>query len=564
MNYSRYHLFFFLLLIPFLLISFHCSESNLPAHKSILATVGNRIVTTKDFVDHYKALTLRTGISDNGQVRRAILKNMIADELFVIEAYNRGLDKDSEGRHEKQRIQIQELLNAYFKKVISPKITVSEAELRTLYVRLNTKLKTRHLYAPTRTQADSLYREVMNGKSFEELAKNVFKDPVLRNSGGLLGYITIDEMEPAFEEAAFKLKTGEVSRPVRTNDGYSIIRVDSRSVKPMITENDYLKHRSKLLGYWKSRKTKKAASLFVDSLRRELDIQFNEPTVNRLYGFLKEQQKNNLLTEQNLVSITIDGIQESPLVSSRLGDWDVQTFQKYARFTSEKQQHYIRRKEDFKDFIAGLVVRAHILAEVRKMNLQNSAGYRQRVVRKFEDYLLERMQNTLYREINIPEDTLRAYYNREPGRFSTPPKVNLREIVLNRAKDTLFVSDQLRRGKSFSGLAKKYSVRRWSAENKGELGFLTPADLGKWSSLAFSIKKGEWTGPVKMDSFYVYLQCIAKIPSEKRSFEEARNDVEKAVKAMRWEEVRVMKINELRRGNPVESHPDKLMSLKLN
>ena len=60
------------------------------------------------------------------------------------------------------------------------------------------------------------------------LAKTSFNDPMLRDNGGSLGYFTVDEIDPAFEEAAFAPKIGELSQPVRTNDGYSIIRVDDR------------------------------------------------------------------------------------------------------------------------------------------------------------------------------------------------------------------------------------------------------------------------------------------------------------------------------------------------
>ena len=62
-------------------------------------------------------------------------------------------------------------------------------------------------------------------EDFSELAKQVSDDSVTAKSGGDLGLFNVGTMEPAFEEAASKLKLGEVSDPVKSAFGYHLIKV---------------------------------------------------------------------------------------------------------------------------------------------------------------------------------------------------------------------------------------------------------------------------------------------------------------------------------------------------
>lgn len=541
-----------------------CSDNTPQIDENTLAVVGNKIIDTEHFAKRYQDFRSRTGVDDNGQARRSVLKNIINEELLISEARRRGYDKDSEGQHEWERIKIQQLLNAYQREVVSDKIEVDEEELQRLFIRLNTKIKARHLYAPTYEEAASLYKALQEGKTFDELAKNVFKDPVLRNSGGQLGYFSIDEMEPAFEDAAYNLRVGEISKPVRTNGGYSIIKVEDRQVKPLLTEYEYTKHRSRLLPYWKKRKNKETTQQYVDSLSNALNIKFNKPAIRKLFLALNEEKESDLSLDQEIMSPGNGSLKNEELVHSDIGVWDIEQFQKHAKYTSEKQRSWIHNEERLKDFISGLIVRTHMLAQARKLGLDDTPEYQDKITYDLDTYLLDRIQKDIYDEIIIPEDSLLSYYDQDPERFAEPPQVNLREIVLDNADDTVLIVSQLKEGKSFADLARKFSVRRWSAENAGELGYLTPNDLGKWSGLAFSLEVGGWVGPVKMDSYYVFLECIGKIPSKPRSFEEARNDITQALRTMWWEREKSQKLREIQKKVHSRSFPERLLTMRQN
>jgi peptidyl-prolyl cis-trans isomerase SurA len=80
----------------------------------------------------------------------------------------------------------------------------------------------------TKTQqlADSLFKALQNGASFEELAKNYSKDRTSYASGGVLPEFGVGTYDGGFEEKAFALKSsGEVSRPFATAYGWHILKL---------------------------------------------------------------------------------------------------------------------------------------------------------------------------------------------------------------------------------------------------------------------------------------------------------------------------------------------------
>jgi len=80
-----------------------------------------------------------------------------------------------------------------------------------------------HILVETEHEAQDLVKKLTSGTSFEQLAKEFSKCPSSRN-GGLLGAFGKGQMVAPFETAAFALKVGETSGPVRTQFGYHLIK----------------------------------------------------------------------------------------------------------------------------------------------------------------------------------------------------------------------------------------------------------------------------------------------------------------------------------------------------
>ena len=91
------------------------------------------------------------------------------------------------------------------------------------------EIHARHILLPTEDEAKKALARVKGGEDFAKVATELSKDP--SGNGGDLGWFTKDRMVPEFSDAAFKLKKGEISEPVKTQFGWHIIQVEGTRTK---------------------------------------------------------------------------------------------------------------------------------------------------------------------------------------------------------------------------------------------------------------------------------------------------------------------------------------------
>ena len=105
-----------------------------------------------------------------------------------------------------------------------------------------------------RKKAEEVLKKAKTGEEFSELAKEYSDDKGSAANGGDLGYFTKGQMVQPFEDAAFSLKSGEISDIVESEYGYHIIKVYDKideqlpfdevkdEIKTTLTENKYIKN----------------------------------------------------------------------------------------------------------------------------------------------------------------------------------------------------------------------------------------------------------------------------------------------------------------------------------
>lgn len=128
---------------------------------------------------------------------------------------------------------------------IKSKIVIKEEDLRKVYrdriqeLTLPLEVQVQQIFfavpreasrdrvAAVEKEAGEVLEQAKKGGDFPELAKKYSQAPEGKE-GGVLGFFKSKELFPELEEAAFPLKTGEISPLVRSPEGFHILRVMER------------------------------------------------------------------------------------------------------------------------------------------------------------------------------------------------------------------------------------------------------------------------------------------------------------------------------------------------
>jgi len=88
-----------------------------------------------------------------------------------------------------------------------------------------------HILVKSEGMAINVKARIYSGDDFGQLAREYSQCPSWRNNGDL-GFFKRGDMVKEFENAAFSMKVGEVSKPIQTQYGWHIIKVTDRQVFP--------------------------------------------------------------------------------------------------------------------------------------------------------------------------------------------------------------------------------------------------------------------------------------------------------------------------------------------
>jgi peptidyl-prolyl cis-trans isomerase C len=179
------------------------------------------------------------------------------------------------------------VITNFIEKTIVPKVTVSEEDARKFYNENPDKftkseaVKASHILVgvdqkataeekkAAREKAEKLRKELAGGADFAALAKASSTCPSSQQ-GGDLGYFGKGQMVPAFEQAAFSLKPGEISEVVETQFGYHIIKLTDKKAAEKV---EFKEARPRIEDFLKNQKTGAAVNDYLAEARKTAKIE---------------------------------------------------------------------------------------------------------------------------------------------------------------------------------------------------------------------------------------------------------------------------------------------------
>lgn len=161
-----------------------------------------------------------------------VIEELINQELIYLDAKENNIDQEAEYKALLEESK-KALLKSYALNKLISSVNPSEEELKKYYGEHREHFKNpasrtaSHILVESEEKADEVSKKIEEGLSFEEAASQYSTCPSKEN-GGSLGEFTRGKLVPEFEDHAFSMEIGEVSKPVKSQFGYHIIRLEDK------------------------------------------------------------------------------------------------------------------------------------------------------------------------------------------------------------------------------------------------------------------------------------------------------------------------------------------------
>jgi len=163
-------------------------------------------------------------------------------------------------------------------------------------------------------------------------------------------------------------------------------------------------------------------------------------------------------------------------------------------------------------------------------------------------YIAESYKRKLTQDVRVDDFEIYDYYEDRRDYFQNPIEVNIREILVRTRAEAIEIIRKLDEGKDFSELARRYSVRNWSARQGGEFGYFPSTAYGEIGRIAAMLEPGQRFGPILIDEGYTIFELIDKRPAERagaQELDEVEDSIEDILLGRKKREVINQKVKEL-------------------
>lgn len=201
------------------------------SENKVLAKVNGKEILLSDVYNLMSAMPDRDRFNNEEGVK-ALADELVNQELILEDAKKREIDKEKQFQDELDLVKDNMLKNYAMQKILN-QVQISDKELIDYYNENKESLFNSSTYTASHILVDSLDKakevleEINNGLDFADAAKKYSLDPSKEN-GGSLGTFPKGVMVKEFQDGLDSIEVGQISKPVKSQFGYHIIKLDDK------------------------------------------------------------------------------------------------------------------------------------------------------------------------------------------------------------------------------------------------------------------------------------------------------------------------------------------------
>ncbi len=422
------------LLTALMLVTISCQKREIQNKDRDMVDVNGLTVNKTDFMNRYRAskeFAASKSITPEG-VKKFLDQNFVDDLLLVNKAIDEGLDKDSTIEEGLKRLKVQAMTSmdgALYHKVMAKPAVVKEEEIRALYKRSDHGVRIAYIRLSSKHMADSLYNAIKHGADFGEMARKYSLDVQTFQRGGevpttlypgLLG----DEIE----NVMFKMKAGQVSKPIYSSGWYYLIKVLKTSkmkLKSFDQEKENLRRKVQ------QAKNNQHRNNYIDSLFIRFHLKINKEMFPVIKQAFVPADRVGKIDESKIPH----ALWNKPLATYDGGEFSLGQFVSMyngMNFTSRVPLHY---DDEIENHIKTLVVPYLMYQDGVQMGLQNSDDFKLLYEKMRTNALKqEALRKFVYEKVQVTDDEVKSYYEQHKQEWNNQPFQKIERFAKNRLK----------------------------------------------------------------------------------------------------------------------------------
>lgn len=261
----------------------------------VVARVGDLDVNLEEIKGALANLDVRelAAVSRDPALLNQVVRSLLVQRLLYREAVAQKWDQSAEAKAELERLRQSAVTESYLQSVSAPPANwPSDAEVEAAYDANRAALliprqhRLAQIFIALPKNADAAASEKAQGRldavkkkldekqsDFAAIAKAESDEKTSSANGGEIGWLTEAQIQPDIREAAVKLSAGQVSAPVRRDDGWHIIKC--LEVKEAFTPT-LAQVKPQLVQQMRSEKSKANSQAYLARLLQENPVAINE------------------------------------------------------------------------------------------------------------------------------------------------------------------------------------------------------------------------------------------------------------------------------------------------
>ncbi len=263
-----------------------CSKKTAELNGPFLAKVGASQITQADFSRELQSLPdYAQQMFEGAAGKEKFLDEIVKKEVLYQEALKKGMDKSPEFIRKVEDFKKLTLISELLEKEIMSKAKVSDQEIRDYYDKhrqefaTTNQIRVSHILVKTEAEAEQVLERLKKGEKFDAVAKKESIDKSSGQKGGDLGYFSRGQQVPDFVRSAAGLKVGEISKPVKSEDGYHIVVVTDKKMGPVV---EFERVKDMLSQKLSGEKQKEAFDKYLGELKKNYTIEINKDALKKL------------------------------------------------------------------------------------------------------------------------------------------------------------------------------------------------------------------------------------------------------------------------------------------